>query len=158
MAELQALLTEFKEGFDGVTSSLSTALGSLGIFQTVETFDGTDPTKFREWEKSLEKFATLENLTGSTINLMALKTAKGSVSTFLQRYLRTNPTATWEVVKKELKSRFAEITDSSHAFDMLKKLKQEKNERVQVYGERLLALAEETYKGTDLGYYVPRDT
>lgn len=51
----------------------------------------------------------------------------------------------WDALKKELSARFAEVTDSQHAFMLLLKCRQNKDENVQVYAERLLNLAEEAF-------------
>lgn len=44
-------------------------------------------------------------------------------------------------------SRFDEITDSQHAFMLLRNVKQAPHETVQLFAERLIALAEEAFAG-----------
>ncbi len=76
--------------------------------------------------------------------MLAYQTAEGCVSDFIARYLKEAPACTWAQLKAELTVRFAEITDPSHAMVALRKVKQ-KDESVQVYAERLLALATEAW-------------
>ena len=52
----------------------------------------------------------------------------------------------WVDLKAELASTFAAITDSQHPFILLRKLKQAREERMQMFAERLLTLAEEAYR------------
>ena len=56
-----------------------------------------------------------------------------------------HPNSLWEDLKSELNIRFAEVNDSHHAFTMLCKARQRKTETVQVYSERLYALANKNH-------------
>lgn len=127
-------------------SGLHRAVGSQGVAQSIPAYNGT-PSKFKEWVKSIEKYAFLNGVPADRVKFIAFQTSIGCVSSFLQRYFTDHGAATWEEVKTELSSRFAEITDSQHAFMLLRKVKQKRDESVQMYGERLLTLAEEAYLG-----------
>ena len=54
-----------------------------------------------------------------------------------------------EQLKSELNVRFAEVNDPHHAFTILCKARQDKNEPVQVYAERLHPLANDEYAKVD---------
>ena len=56
-----------------------------------------------------------------------------------------------EDFKPELNIRFAEVNDSHNAFTMLCKARQTKSETVQVYAERLYALANDAFAKVDKG-------
>ncbi|CAC5422640.1 unnamed protein product [Mytilus coruscus] len=58
------------------------------------------------------------------IKEIAFQTCKGACSDYIQRYLRDHRDTTWEQLKKELTSRFGEITDPQHASTLLRQLKQ----------------------------------
>ena len=120
---------------------------SLGASQ-IKSFDG-NPKEFKRWVKSVEKHALLERIPTDKIKFVAFKTSSGAVSDFIHRYVTGEPDLTWDILKHELSVRFAEITDSQHAFMALRNVKQEKNENVQIYAERLLSLAEQAYEGAD---------
>ena len=47
----------------------------------------------------------------------------------------------------ELQSRFAEVIDKSYALGLLRQIRQERNENVQIYAVRLLNLAEDDFQG-----------
>lgn len=51
----------------------------------------------------------------------------------------------WNDLKQFLKNRFAEITESSHALAIMRKMRQNSNESVQIFAERILQVAEEAY-------------
>ena len=54
---------------------------------------------------------------------------------------------TWDTLKRELSLRFAEISDAKHAFMLLRQVKQERHEHVQIYAESSLSIAEQEYEG-----------
>jgi hypothetical protein len=88
----------------------------------------------------------LEGIPMEKVIYLAFKTSTGAVSDFIQRYLKVNPRAEWGALKAELAKRFADISDAQHAFMLLRQVKQERNENVQVYVERLLSLAEQAFE------------
>lgn len=134
----------FCENLTKQMQGLSNVIGSQGIAQMITPYDGT-PSKFKEWIKDVEKHSVLINIPSGRIKFIAFQTSTGCVSSFLQRYLDSHENATWPDVKAELAARFAEVTDSQHAFLLLRKVKQNKGESVPMYAERLLQLAEEAY-------------
>jgi hypothetical protein len=95
----------------------------------------------------MNEHAMLEGIPMEKIVYLVFKTSTGTVSDFIQRYLKVNPRAEWGALKAELAKRFADIYDAQHAFTLLRQIKQERNENVQVYAECLLILAEQAYEG-----------
>lgn len=126
-------------------AGLSTTMGAQGVAKIISSFDGGSPKEFKEWIKSIEKYALLTGVHADQIKLVAYQASKGPVSDFLKRYLEANQGASWLQVKTELTTRFAEVTDTQHALMLLRKIKQKQGENIQVYAERLLALADEAY-------------
>ena len=133
-------------------AGLSTVIGALGISQIVHPFEG-DSKIFKDWVRSIEKYASLTGLTDDRVQIMAYQSCGGgeAVSDFIQRYLRDNVGNNWGQLKTELTSRFAKISDPQYAFVLLRKIKQRPEENVQLYAERLLSLAEEAFKGQNGG-------
>lgn len=127
--------------------SLSAAMTAQGVFQVVKTFEG-DPSKFKTWIKELEKYAKLVGLDNVSIPNIAFQTSAGSVGDFIKRYIESmeeEGVLSWDDLKKLLRQRFAEITDSQQAMALLRKTKQKDTESVQIYSERLLQVAEDAY-------------
>ena len=123
------------------------------VASMVPSFSG-DPKKFRTWERSIDKAATLLNATNDRKIMFAFQRAEGVVSDFIQRFLDAEPLGsrhrTWETLKGQLATRFAEVTDPQYALTLLRRVKQERNESVPVYGERMLALAQDAFTANDL--------
>ncbi|CAG2257259.1 CNBP [Mytilus edulis] len=115
--------------------------------QGITPFEG-NTKDFKAWIKSIEKYALLFN-DRDRIKEIAFQTCKGACSDYIQRYLRDHRDTTWEQLKKELTSRFGEITDPQHASTLLRQLKQKGDESVQIYEENLLNLANEAYSELD---------
>jgi len=123
-------------------SNVSAILGTQSIAQVISTFDG-NPKHFKNWMKNIEKYGTLTGLDEEHLKMVAYQSSKLAVSDFIQRFLKIRPERSWQELKEELTNRFAEIRDSQHAFALLRNIKQGHNENLQVFGERILALAEE---------------
>ncbi|XP_069109516.1 uncharacterized protein [Argopecten irradians] len=125
--------------------NFSAAMTAQGVFQVVRSFEG-DPTKFKTWIKEIEKYAKLVGLDDKEIPKIAYQTSVGSVGDFIKRYLDDlEGDLSWEDLKKLLKQRFADITDSHQAMALLRKTIQKRDESVQIYAERLLQVAEDAY-------------
>ena len=119
---------------------VSTALGALGISQIIAPFEG-DSRKFKDWVKSIEKYALLTDLDDDGVKRVAFQSSRGPVSDFIRRYQIRNPTVTWNAFKGELANRFL-VVDEQHAIMLLRKVHQKHIETVQVYAERLITLAD----------------
>ena len=132
-----------------MTNVLS-ALGTQGIAQTITSFYG-DNKQFKPWMKSIEKYAYLTGLKPDKVKMVAYQSSKDAVSDFIHRNLNDYSNNTWYQFKRELTSRFAEITDPQHAFMLLRKVKQSPFENVLLFSEKLLALAEESFVGQQGG-------
>ena len=131
-------------------AGLSTVVGMQGISQIVHPFEG-DSKISKDWVRSKEKYASLTGLTDDRVKMVAYQSSWVAVSDFIQRYLPDNVGSNWGQLKTEITSRFAEITNPQHAFVLLRKVKQRADENVQLYEERLLALAEEALAGQNGG-------
>ena len=127
-------------------SGLSTVVGAQGFSHIVHPFEG-DSKIFKDWVRSIEKYASLTGLTDDRVKMVAYQSSRDAVSDFIKRYLHDNVGNNWGQLKTELTLRFAEISDPQHAFVLLRKIKQKPEENVQLYAERLLSLAEEAFTG-----------
>ena len=67
------------------------------------------------------------------------------MSDFVGRHIQSQVEETWDDLKTQLKARFGEISDPRHAFALLQKCMQRKDETVASYAERLYGLAEESF-------------
>lgn len=150
--DLGNVFQAFANEINGLTSQVSnvnTSIGLLGSALVVPPYSG-DPKGFQNWIKCIEKQAMLDGLNDDAIKRLTFRSSKGAVSDFIQRFLQDNPQENWETLKQELTSRFAEVTDQMHAFTLLRQVKQNSDENVQIYAERLLMLGKESFPpGTD---------
>ena len=90
-----------------------------GVSQVVVSFDG-EPTKFRDWIKSIENYMLLAGGNNQSKKL-AYQTSRGAVSDYIQRYMAEYSEKSWEQLKSELNVRFTEVNDPHHAFFILHK-------------------------------------
>ena len=81
------------------------------------------------------------------VKFVAYKASKGPARHSRMRYLSRNPDENWRRVKAELWLCFSEVVDSQHALLLLRKVRQNPNESIQVFAERLLALGEHAFEG-----------
>lgn len=139
------------ENFATINAQLSGLTSSVylqSVSQVVPVFEG-DPTKYKEWVKAIDKYATLTGLNDRDIPKIAFQTSKGPTSDYIKRYLnkveQDGNLLSWLASKPLLTARFAELTDKHIAFAALIKIKQKNDESVQIYAERLLSVAEDAY-------------
>ena len=125
-------------------AQLNHAFTTQGISSTVQKFDG-NPKNFREWVKSIEKYAILVNMPDHRKRYIAYQTSGGAVSGFIQRYIHANPDNTWQQLKDQLSVRFSDVTDRQMALSLLRPVRQKTGETIQVFAERILSLAEMAY-------------
>lgn len=125
-------------------ANVSQALNAQGISTSVPKFDG-NPKQYREWIKSIEKYATLIGAADARKRLIAYQSSSGAVSGFINRYIQANPNNTWDQLKAQLAVRFSDVTDAQMALSLLRSVRQKQGENIQVYAERILSLAEAAY-------------
>ena len=77
---------------------------------------------------------------------IALQSSSGLVADFLQRYLNSNSGCKWDILIQELSARFALVSDSMHVLTLLGRIRQGRNENVQIFAERLLSLAQQAFQ------------
>ena len=122
---------------------LGQQLAKQSATHAIERFKG-DTSRLKPWLKSIEKEAVLS---GCNETKLAYQTADDIASSFLTRFLATNNGATWETVKKQLTETFGDGQDSAQALGALRKIRQKPNETIQIFGERILELAEDAFSG-----------
>ena len=125
-------------------AQLNQSFTTQGISSTVQKFDGT-PKNLREWIKSIEKYAILINMPDHRKKLVAYQTSSGAVSGFIQRNIQANPDNTWQQLKEQLLVRFSDVTDRQMALSLLRSVKQNAGQTIQVFAERISSLAKMAY-------------
>ena len=125
-------------------TNISHSLTAQGISNIVLRFDG-NPKNYREWIKSIEKYAVMVNVPEARKKLIAYQSSGDSVSGFIQRYMTANHDNTWAQLKEQLAVRFSDVTDAQMALSLLRRVNQKQGESIPNYSERILSLAEEAY-------------
>ena len=108
-----------------------------------------DPKAYRAWVRQIEKCVRVMTLPADEACAIAYQTAEGPPSDFIGRYIEGHNPTHWAELKPELQAHFAEVTDSQHALYVLRKASQGKDS-AQVFGERVVELAEDAWPGQDL--------
>ena len=85
----------------------------------------------------MEKYATLIGAGDARKQRIAVQSALGDVSGFIQRYMIANPDGTWAHLKTQLAVRFSDVTDAQMALSLLRSVKQKVGEDIQVYVKRI---------------------
>ena len=78
------LKLQFSININRELTNVSQTLTTQGILNIVPTFHG-NTKNYREWIKSIEKYATLVNLPDDRKKLIAYQSTTGAVSGFIQR-------------------------------------------------------------------------
>jgi hypothetical protein len=138
------MMTKKNYQLKAMTATLSIPLSSV-----VTPFEG-NPRTFKQWVKEMEKkYALMSGKHNHEVPTLAYMTCKGSVSDFIKRYLdeteASESVPSWNDLKKLLKNRFSEITDSQHALAIMRRTRQLDGESVQLFVEGLLQLSEDDF-------------
>ena len=100
-------------------TNVTHALTAQGISGIVSKFDGS-PKHFREWIKSIDKYAVLVNADDERKKLIAYQTSSAAVSGFIHRYMQANTGHTWDQMRAQLAIRFSDVTDAQMALSLLR--------------------------------------
>ena len=131
-------------------SNLERTLHENSLALHIKSYDGTDPSLCRHWIDEIEKWAHNSQAVDEDKKNALFITAKKTVSDFIQRYIDENPDCTWLDLRKEVLSNFANISDAAHALDELHNVKQEKDESLSVFLERLRTLSLDAFQEINL--------
>ena len=143
MADQNVDVAQLFQGLAVQLNNLTGTIKSQGA-GAVPSFSG-EVKGYKEWIKSVEKYALLTEANDNQTKLIAYRASSGAVSDFIHRYIQNHPNNNWNQLKAELATRFSEITDAQHAFSLLRGLHQRPSETVQVFAERLMGLAQEAF-------------
>lgn len=140
--QVEGVFRELAEQMRNVVSTLS----AQGVSQIVPNFNG-DPKMFRDWATALDKYAQLANLDDNNRKLTALQMSSGCVSGHIKRWMCAFPNGRWDILRRDLASRFSDVANPQFALAMLRRVKQNHGEGIASYAERILSLAEEAFGG-----------
>ena len=134
----------------GITlDALNNSIRDQGITETVPTYNG-DPSKCREWLSEIDKFCTLRELAEGKKIKTAYAAARGPVSRFIERLITSEPDINWSRLSTNILAHFSVVTDSDHAHDLLRKIKQAPGEPVALYAERIHSLSKDAFTEEEL--------
>ena len=132
-------------------------LSSQGTFNHIQAFDGSDPKKFRQWVKEISKYCTIVSADEDRKKRVTFGTSRGVVSSFIERFLRENPSSAYKDLISELTKQFSDVTDAHSALQLLRKIKQGKHESLQAFHERLVDVAEQAFDKANLATQAYQD-
>lgn len=132
---------ELSSRVQGLTATLVTqgAMGMIPMFELGKT------TTLKEWFQAIDKFSALTGVKEDDLINLAWTRCTGTVSDFIARAREETPKDTWTQIKTKLAHCFGEPMDTQHAYSRVRWCRQQRNETVHQYGERLLKLAKEAY-------------
>ena len=139
--------TEVLTGLNSSISQLNSALATQGAGSFVEIYSG-DPKKFKEWIRSIDKYALMNNLDEDRRIKITFQTSRGPVSDFIYRWQLDTvaENKTYTNLRAILSRNFAEISDTDHAHALLRQVKQHRQESVALYAEIIYNLARDAYQ------------
>ena len=98
----------------------------------------------------MKKASTLVDDDDDRLRALALETLQGPAADFLSRKIKTDPTLSFDQIKKVMTDQYSDLADSQLALRQLRKTKQRLDENVQNYAERLIVLCDDAYPGDDI--------
>ena len=98
-------LTELFEGLSGEIGTLATNVGAQGVGIKTDVYSG-EPKGFKEWIKSIGRYALLTHADVVQTKHIAYQASKGAVSDFIHHYITANPNNTRNQLKNDFFTRF----------------------------------------------------
>ena len=112
----------------------------------IRTLGENDAHRFDAWTRDLEKYFLVANPTEQEKCQAAHLTTKGSVGSLIQRLITNNAQLTWEDLKHRLRMHYGLERNPHQHLVELARVQQYPQERLEVYFERILNLAEKAYE------------
>lgn len=122
--------------------------GHLG--SKITDFSGDSSRRFNAWLRDIETMGLAVEATDSTMRSLAVQSVKGQAAEFIGRLFSETPNISWEELKARMMAQFSDEGDREIALQRLRKLKQNKGESVQAFGERIRRTAIDAYPGQNL--------
>ena len=100
-------------------ANVTQALTAQRISRIVSRFDG-NPKNFREWIKSIEKYAVLINADEDRKKFIAYQSSGGACLVLFRDTCKQMRARTWAQMKAQLAVRFSDVTDNQMALSLLR--------------------------------------
>ena len=133
---------EFAKALSGVTCSVQAS----SCLSNIRALGLNDAHRFDAWTRDLEKYFLVANPTKQKKCRAALLTTKGSVGSLIQRLITSNAQLTWEDLKHKLREHYGLERNPHQYLVELARVQQYPQERLEVYLEWILNLAEKAYE------------
>ena len=82
-------MQEVSQDFTKHLANLSTFISTQGVSQVVRGFE-SDPSKFRDWIKSIKKYVLLAGRNDNQTKKLAHQTSQDAVTDYIQHYITEN--------------------------------------------------------------------
>ena len=122
--------------------------GHLG--SKITDFSGDSSRRFNAWLRDIETMGLAVEATDSTMRSLAVQSVKGQAAEFIGRLFSESPNINWEELKARMRAQFSDEGDREIALQRLRKLKQNKGEAIQSFGERIRRTVIDAYPGQNL--------
>ena len=134
---------------------LTTAIANLNHAVTYKLVQapctGNDKKLIRTWLDNISKQAELLNLDDAGKISILYQNSEGGLSSFIKRWIDTATGArTFAELKKTILINFSDTPDPATALDQLRKIRQNRDEPVSLFAERIFVLARDCFPDQDL--------
>ena len=130
--------------------NLQLELRAAKLGEKISDFSGDSSRRFHAWIRDIETMGLAVEATDGTMRSLAVQSVRGHAAEFLSRIIAENPQGTWELIKARMTAQFSDESDREIALQKLRKLKQNKGETIQSFGERIRKTARDAYPGQNL--------
>ncbi len=140
--------------FDTIMGGVMMEIRALGLVSKIKTFAGLPEKnvseKFRAWLKDMNRVCRALNASPDRVRATALSSLSGAAAEHLSRFLTSNPQAGWPQIRATLAAKYLEESDMQMAQRNLHALKQQQNELVEDFCDKIEQYAEDAYPGHNL--------
>ena len=131
-------------------NGLSRQLDTSDVVSRIHNFSGNNPSSFRLWMKHLRREALEKQpIDDQYMRKLVSRTVKESAADFWYEIRVARPNITWEEIQDVFRERFANYVDAQIALQKLSKLKQDHQQTLHSFAQKITETAREAYSEAD---------
>ena len=150
MAEI-AQFTKILTSLDNTLDKCNTSMMQSSVGQIVGHFDG-ETKNCKEWLAALTKYGDIHGFDDEKRINAAYLTSSKSVEDYISRWKlgTAKELQKWEALSSGLLVHYGLQPCSSHAFELLRRIRQKPNEHISLFAERIFELSKDAYSHNEM--------
>lgn len=122
--------------------------GQMG--SKISDFSGESSRRFNQWIRDIELTGLAVEASDSVMRSLTVQSVKGQAAEFVARLVSEDRNISWNELKARLIAQYSDESEREIAVQRLRRMKQNKGETIQCFGERIRRTALDAYPGQNI--------